>query len=477
MKVLVVDDDATLRLTVKLALEERGYEVDEAEDGMVAVAKVESCPDYDCVLLDVNMPNMSGLEALQRIREINSQIFCLILTAYSDVKDAVTAIKHGAYDYVEKPVDGEQIVALLDLATQANALVEKIALSAPSFAEGRNIIGDSNKIRRVFDIIYRLSKVDTPVLIRGESGTGKELVARALHYNSHRKKGPFVGINCAAIPDNLIESEFFGYERGAFTGADRKKVGKFQYALGGTLFLDEIGDISASMQVKLLRVLQEKVFSPIGGNKDVAADVRVVAATNAPLEDMIDKGGFRSDLFYRLNVMPIILPPLRERVEDIESLVEFMINKFNEEHSRNIAGISKAGLACLQKYNWPGNIRELENVIEHAFIMETGDWLEIGSLPDVVRCEFPAGALELSDEQVGHVDSAIVAPWEGQPDGEDSLNYPELKAQFEKEFIIKALKTFNGRVNKTAAHTKMTKVTLLRKLEKYGINPREYYPT
>ncbi len=471
VKILVVDDDSTLRLTVRLALESRSYQVDEAEDGLAAIETFEKNGPYDAVILDVNMPRMNGIDALAAIKEKDPKTFCLILTAYSDVKDAIVAIKHGAYDYLEKPVDATRILKLIDQAIQARNMVEIAGNSAPSleFAKGRSMIGGSTSIKKIYDITYKLAKVDTPVLIRGESGTGKELVAQALHYNSPRKKNPFVAINCAAIPENLIESELFGHERGAYTGADKKKIGKFQYAASGTIFLDEIGDMSLPMQVKLLRVLQEKKFTPVGSNQEVPCDVRVIGATSRPLEEMIDNGSFRPDLFYRLNVLPIKLPPLRNRKEDIPSLVEFMINKFNKSHSRAINCIDDAALASLRSYSWPGNIRELENVIEHAFIIEVSDTIQISSLPDQVK--------ESSGEQAtGSNPSPSNSSFDLLTDV-SQLNYPQLKEQFEKEFIIRALKAFDGKINQTALNTQMTKVTLLRKLERYGINPKDFKST
>lgn len=474
MRLLVVDDDETLRLTVRLALESRGYEVHEASDGLEAVQLLERNPTYQVVILDVNMPRMNGLEALQRIKEMNPQIFCLILTAHSDVKDAVVAIKCGAYDYIEKPVDAEQILAVIDSAQEAISLVETVAFSAPKvqFDEGRSMIGGSSEIKKVYHIIYKLSKVETAVLVRGESGTGKELVARALHYNSSRKKGPFVAVNCAAIPENLIESELFGHERGAFTGAEKRKVGKFQFADGGTLFLDEIGDISQSMQVTLLRVLQEKMFTPIGSNLELKADVRIIAATNKPLERLIRDGSFRSDLFYRLNILPIILPPLRDRQSDIPPLTEFMINKFNKEHDRRIRNLDAKAMKILLKYSWPGNIRELENVIEHAFILENTDIIRAAALPRHILFneQDSVGENYIAEDLVGGYSNENT-----MPDDFSELNYPASKEKFEREFLVKALKVFEGKINQTAAHTKLTKITLLRKLDKYGINPKEYY--
>jgi two-component system response regulator HydG len=487
LHVLVVDDDSTLRLTVKAALATRGYRVSEAVDGQAAVDFVkEHHNSLDAVILDVNMPRLSGIDALAAIKEINPRIFCLVATAYADVKDAILAMKYGAYDYLEKPVETEKILSMIDQAVAANRLVEVAGNSAPilSFSEGRTMVGESAPIRKVYDVVYKLSRVDTSVLIRGESGTGKELVAQALHYNSHRKRGPFVAVNCAAIPEDLIESELFGHEKGSFTGADKKKIGKFQYADGGTIFLDEIGDMSLHMQVKLLRVLQEKRITAVGSNQEVAVDVRIVAATSRPIEDMIQKGSFRPDLFYRLNVLPIRLPSLRDRKEDIATLTQFMIEKFNKIHGRSVKGIDQSAAQALMKYPWPGNIRELENVIEHAFIVDNRPTISVHALPEHVQ------SVSSTDAFAGTIRTHISVD-----DGDDSeptsdtgdlgilgvseidngLNFPALKEKFEREFIIKALKAFKGRINQTAHHTQMTKVTLLRKLEKYGIDPRSYH--
>ena len=467
LKILIVDNDNTLRLTMRGALEHRGYQIDEADDGEQAMALLRERGPYDAVFLDTTLPGLDGTDALAKIRDINPKTSCVILTANSSVKEAVSSIKEGAYDYLEKPVKREHILTLIDTALEANEMAEVAAYSAPhvQFTEGKNMIGESPSIRKVFDLIYKLAKVETSVLIRGESGTGKELVAQALHYNSRRKKGPFVAVNCGAIPENLIESELFGHEKGSFTSADKRKIGKFQYAAGGTIFLDEIGDVSLPMQVKLLRVLQEKKFTPVGSNQELDADVRIISATNRNLEKHIDEDKFRPDLFYRINVLPIYLPPLRERREDIKRLVDFMIDKFNIIHNKNIKGIDRDALSMMIMYRWPGNIRELENVIEHAFIMESSDRLGVASLPSYIQTVSPTQPTGTAMGRAG-AESLI--------DNFSDLNYPILKERFEKEFIQRALQAFNGRINQTAEHTQMTKVTLLRKLEKYGINPRDF---
>lgn len=476
-RVLVVDDDNALRMTVSSAFQERNYQVDQACDGEEAVNKVMSTK-YDLVLLDVNMPRMSGLEALKQIKAYDSSIICLILTAYSNVKDAVEAVRQGAYNYLEKPIKSDDLVALVDRALKAHSAVKTLSLSSPAMTAGDNkdLIGGSNEMKRIFSMIDKLARVDTSVLVRGESGTGKELVARAIHMNGPRKDERFVAVNCSAIPENLIESEFFGHEKGAFTGADGRKIGKFQYADGGTLFLDEIGDISATLQVKLLRALQEQKFTPVGSNREVEVNVRIVAATNRNLEEMIKRGEFREDLFYRLNVLPIFLPPLRERKDDIESLLLHFLEKFNATYGNKILGISDEARELLMKYNWPGNIRELENVMEHAFVIETGDKITAASLPDSIRGL--SRSVGKSAVAADNVSSTGGTP--GQGDGLSfnidlqNLDFQTQKEEFEKHFIISALKVFNGRINQTALHANIPKKTLLRKLEKYGLTAKDY---
>jgi DNA-binding NtrC family response regulator len=502
LKVLVVDDDQGLRFSVREVLASMGNcEIDEAFDGMNALEKVKA-EHYDLVLLDVDMPRLNGLEALKLIKEHDPSIIVLIMTAFASIDDAVRAVKEGAYNYLSKPVKADELLKLVERALNAQQMISNIAASAPVMMEaGRKIIGNTQEMQKVFNIINRLSKVDTPVLIRGASGTGKELVARAIHFNSGRKDGKFVAINCSAIPENLFESELFGHEKGSFTGAHERKIGRFQFAEGGTLFLDEMGEMPVTMQVKLLRVLQERTFTPVGSNREIESNVRVIAATNRPLEAMIADGRFREDLFYRLNVVPIFLPALADRKNDIETLVSNFVKKFNKLHMKRIIGISPEAMTVMKKYQWPGNIRELENVIEHAFILENGNTLTLTSLPEAILTaagvnlntmptEGVAISLDAKSDEEGEFDSLSDSDLgdssEGLEDGElaasegagavsgEALDFNKHKEAFEREFIVKALKTFKGRINQTALHANIPKKTLLRKIEKYGINARDY---
>lgn len=462
MSVLIVDDEDELRKCIvsilKPSIPEVEFQITEAANGKEALS-LFSKGDFDLVLMDVRMPEMNGLEALQLMKEKDPRTFVVIMTAHSNLTDAVTAIKDGAYDYVEKPVDPTRLTEIVRKSLAAREMVSSLALSNPIFDDDveSEFVGSSQKMKEVFGLIYKLCKVDTTVLIRGENGTGKELVAKAIHFNSPRKNGSFIAINCGAIPENLMESELFGHEKGAFTGAIERKLGKFQLANNGTLFLDEIGELRPEMQVKLLRVLQEKKFLPVGGNREIKSNVRIVAATNRNLEKMIEDSTFREDLFYRLNVMPIFLPPLRERKDDISALVQHFIKKFSKSHNSNIQGISPAALEVLKSHRWPGNIRELENTVERAFIVENGTQIQAESLPDNMRL----AAGEKRDPS-----GAQQAP---ATSDSGKLNFELFKEQAEKDFIISALKANKGRINQTVALANIPKNTLLRKIKKYGI--------
>lgn len=471
LRVLVIDDEKELRASLRDLLSLRGHQVADrasGEEGLELLrAQAAAGTAFDMVLLDVHLPGgRSGLEILRDLRAEDPSLVVLIVTAHGNIRDAVEAMRDGAFDYIEKPVREHEMLDLVERATQARGLAQAVGYSAPKMLleNGEEFVGTSKQMRAVFSVIQRLGQVSTNVLIRGENGTGKELVARAIHFNSVRKDKPFVAVNCGAIPENLIESEFFGHEKGAFTGADTRHIGKFQFAEGGTLFLDEIGDVSPAMQVKLLRVLQERKFTPVGSNREIRCDVRIIAATNRDLEKMIAAHQFRQDLFYRLNVMPIELPPLRERADEIPDLALHFVHKFNVAHhlmgtDREILGVREESLQALKHYAWPGNIRELENAIERAFVLETSRMIQLQSLPEAVSRR-PGQQAE--------------KPWVPEPPSPDAPNYTNQKEQFERDFIVRALTQFGGRINQTVAHAGIPKNTLLRKMRKYGIKPADY---
>jgi two-component system, NtrC family, response regulator AtoC len=462
LNILIVDDEAELRRSIVSVLKNRFAERDmsfsEATNGREALELI-SKHDFDLMLMDVRMPEMDGLTALQKIKEADPRTFVVIMTAHSNLHDAIRAIKLGAFDYTEKPVDADKLVALVKKAFETKEMVHSLSLSGPVMdddVDTGHMVGGSNKMRAIFSLINKLAHVETTVLVRGENGTGKELVARAIHSNSPVKHGPFVAINCGAIPESLMESELFGHEKGAFTGAVDRKIGKFQLANKGTLFLDEIGELRPDLQVKLLRVLQEKTFTPVGSVREVRSNARVVAATNRNLEKMIEEGQFREDLFYRLNVMPIFLPPLRERLEDLEGLVSQFMLKFAKSHGRALHRIEPEALQILKSYRWPGNIRELENVIERAFIVEPSDVLTVSSIPENLVNDVKARSAEAASHFKGPMD------------------YDNFKEAAEKEFIEAALKATGGRINKTVAFANIPKNTLLRKIKKYNIDVQSF---
>jgi two-component system, NtrC family, response regulator AtoC len=473
LSALIVDDEAELRKSVisilKNSMPNFEFEISEATDGAEALSLYKS-GDWDLVLMDVRMPNMNGIEALRAIKEHDPRTFVVLMTAHANVQDAMAAVREGAYDYIEKPVQPEKLIEIVSRALEAREMVSRLAISNPIFDDDieSEFVGTSKKMRDVFDLIHRLCKVETTVLIRGENGTGKELVARAIHFNSPRKSGSMVAINCGAIPESLMESELFGHEKGAFTGANERKIGKFQLANNGTIFLDEIGELKPDMQVKLLRVLQERKFTPVGSSREVKTDARIIAATNRNLEKMIEDGTFREDLFYRLNVMPIFLPPLRDRIDDIGELTQYFIKRFNKSHNRNISSLTEDALHILKSYRWPGNIRELENAIERAFIVENSDRITTSSLPDAIL----KSVLEAPKNSVATM--AASSPFKVMPPLVGPLDYEAFKEQAEKDFIVNALKANNGRINKTVAEANIPKNTLLRKIKKYGINVKDF---
>jgi DNA-binding NtrC family response regulator len=382
-RVLVVDDEPMVCLALTNWLEEENYFAQAVEDGPQAIGAVRE-ENWDIVLLDLRMPGMDGMEVLKQVKEIAPQTVVIMMTAYASIPGAVQAMQEGAYDYIVKPLDVDQLTLMLQRIVEHQQLITENILLRKRLTEQyeyEDIIGRSEAMQEVFEMIKAVTDTNATVLITGETGTGKELVARAIHSNSSQRYGPFVATSCGALPETLLESELFGYEKGAFTGADRTKKGRFELAHGGTLFLDEVGDISIKTQIKLLRVLQEKSFSRLGGTEPIKVDVRLVSATNRDLVAAIEDGSFRSDLYYRLNVVTIQLPPLRERKDDVPLLAAHFINKYNVEFNKKFDRVNRKAMDFLMDYHWPGNVRELENVIERAIVIAQGPEVKIDHLP------------------------------------------------------------------------------------------------
>ena len=384
---LVVDDEPNIRYSVEAGLRSDQLDVRTADTGRAAIEAVRNSR-FDAVLLDVHLPDMTGLDVFREIRQIDPRLPVIVMTAFATTQTAIQATKSGAFDYLAKPVDLRVLNETVARAVELSRLNHvPVAFDAAAVDDDSldQLVGRSAAMQNVYKAIGRVAAQDVTVLIQGESGTGKELVARALYQHSRRSHLPFLAVNAAAIPDALLESEMFGHERGAFTGADRTRIGKFEQAHGGTLFLDEVGDMSPATQAKLLRVLQERTFERIGGNETVTIDVRLIAATNRPLDAMVEQGTFRRDLYYRLNVFVIELPPLRERCDDVGLLVDFFIRRFNRELGRRIIGTSPDALRRLAGYDWPGNVRELQSAVKSAIVHASGDVLTTDCFPEALR--------------------------------------------------------------------------------------------
>jgi DNA-binding NtrC family response regulator len=453
-KILVIDDEKNIRDIFSLLLEEKGYLVETAETGEGGLSKARKFSP-DTILLDMNLPDLSGIEVLSRIKKFLPQAEVIIITAFGTVKSAVEATKLGAYDYLEKPVDNEELLLLISRALQVKRLLREVEELKSELSERyrfSNIIGTSSKMNSIFQMMGKIARVDGTVLITGESGTGKELVARAIHFNGPRKDGPFVVVNCGAIPKDLIESEFFGHTKGAFTDAKTEKTGKVELAHKGTIFLDEVGELSPEAQVKLLRALGEKEIAKVGGTKTIPIDVRVIAATNKDLEGEMRKGSFREDLYWRLAVLSVHLPPLRERKSDISLLCEHLIEKYNEEIGKEARGVSEQALEHLMNYSWPGNIRELESVIYEAMVLSERPLIEEHDLPLRIR----GTSSEKEDiffEAGKPLSKAIQAVTE----------------KVEKRLIEKALEESGGNRTKAAQKLGISRKTLFNKMLHYNI--------
>ena len=382
MKILLVEDKDSLRQMLSTAIQKAGYTVDEAADGDVAAEKIRKQP-YQLVITDLRLPTLSGLEILKIQKEIDPTIPVLLMTAYGTIEEAVDAMKQGAFDFVPKPIDVSHLMLLIDRAlVQRRLLIENILLKEEfQRAYGiPKIIGDSPAIQSVSQAIQRVAPTDATVLLTGESGTGKEVFSRAIHQLSSRRDKPFVTVNCAAIPHTLIENELFGHEKGSYTGAFARKIGKFEVADQGTMFLDEIGELHISVQAKVLRVIEEQSFERIGGLETIRVNTRVIAATNRDLQDLVEKKEFREDLFFRLSVIPIQIPPLRERLSDVRLLAQFFVDKFSKELHRQGLELSPEAARSLEEYSWPGNVRELQNTIERAVILSDGKVIRAADL-------------------------------------------------------------------------------------------------
>lgn len=450
ISILVVDDDKTHRIMLKTMLKQWGWQIEEADDGTTAIEAVQRTP-FDAILMDVRMTKLDGIEALRQIHAYNPAIPVVIMTAYSSVDAAVEAIKIGAHDYLTKPLDFDRLKLTMTHALDHRQVQE----NKDSFRKNQSpaidaggIIGRSEPMRELLEMVSYVAPTEASVLISGESGTGKELIAAALHYNSVRKNGPFVKVNCAALVENLLESELFGHEKGAFTGADRRREGKFVQANGGTIFLDEISETSPGMQAKLLRVLQEHEVQRVGGQETLAVDARVLAASNRNLEEEVAQGTFREDLYYRLNVVTLHVPPLKERREDIPPLAEYFVEKFARKNNRQVAGITPRCMGLLLNYPWPGNVRELENAIERGIILMRGDYLDEESLPLSVQ--------RFAAKNEGAALASAAAP-------------PGSLEEAEQLVIKNILAETGGNKSEASRRLNITRKTLLSKMHKYGL--------
>lgn len=450
--ILVVDDEDSVRKLLSAVLRREGYQVITAASGEEAIVSFrEDQPDL--IIMDIRMPNIDGITAFKEMRQLRKQVPVILMTAYAAVETAVEAIKLGAFDYLIKPFDIEEVKLLTNRAIQLQKMSAKIVALNRQLVDSYRldkIITNSPKMKELCRDIAKIAQSNASVLITGESGTGKELIANTIHYNSKRSSGPFIKINCGALPETLLESELFGHEKGAFTGAVTRRSGRFEQADHGTLFLDEIGEISPNLQVKLLRVLQEREFERVGGNQTVKTDIRVLAATNRNLADMVKQGTFRQDLYYRLNVVCLSAPPLRERREDIELLAGFFLQKFAAENEKNIMGFDPEVLKLLENYNWPGNVRELANVVERAVIMSTGSTIFTEDLPGQLIAD--SGRME-----------ALVLE---KPQGS---TLKEMIKKVESMLIKDALQRNQGNKLRTAKILGMSRRSLLYKIQEYEI--------
>ncbi|TAJ99486.1 MAG: sigma-54-dependent Fis family transcriptional regulator [Candidatus Manganitrophaceae bacterium] len=460
-RILVIEDDPSVRTVLSELLTRAGYLVETAADGAEALSLVKQS-SFQLHLIDYNLPSMSGLEVMRDIKRIHAHAVCIILTAFGTIELSVKAMKSGAFDFITKPFQVDVVLGLVKNALEyhrlkhENLLLQKMVREKYQF---ENMVGQSPLMQGVYELIERVADSDSTILIQGESGTGKEVVAKTLHFNSPRRDKPLIPVNCGAIPEALLESELFGHEKGAFTGAATSRIGRFELAHGGTLFLDEISELSLPLQVKLLRVLQERSFERVGGTKTIHVDVRIIAATNQDLEQAVEEKRFRKDLFYRLNVIPMMIPPLRERREDIPLLIDHFIHRFNEKKHRKIEGVTPDAEKLLLEYPWPGNIRELENLIERLVTLKQEGYIQPADLPDkLTKCH----------------ERRLLFQFELPDEG---ANFSELVSEFENQLLQQALLKANGVKNRAAQLLKMNRTTLVEKLKRRWSHPPSFSPS
>ena len=465
VRVLIADDDDGIRFTIRAIMEKEGYEVHEAADGEEAVQKALQSP-YDVIILDVRMPRRDGLEALREIRRRKIDSVVVMITAHGAAQVGMEAVRAGAYDYFNKPFELDEFRIVIRRALERRLLEKQIQRLQSQLLTGSSygsLIGECQAMKSLYRLIETVAPQDVTVLIRGESGTGKELVAREIHRHSLRASHPFVSINCAAIPESLLESELFGHERGAFTGAVAAKPGRFEVANNGTIFLDEIGDMPLALQAKLLRVLQEREFERVGGTRPIHVDIRVLAATNQNLESAVAAGNFREDLFFRLNVIPIVLPPLRERVDDIPLLTRHFIERFAREFNKRLTGVEDDVLKRFVRYSWPGNIREMENALQRATILSTGATIRVQDLPDALQSAGDPPAAGGTD--AAGVDDAWLADYTVPL----ADKIARIADQIETRAIRLTLQKTGGRREEAAELLGLSRKSLYNKMQKLGI--------
>jgi len=450
--ILVVDDESGIRTSVKAILQDEGYAVIESEDGEEALARVAS-EKLDAVLLDVWMPGMDGIETLKGIKQQDQDIPVIIMSGHGTIETAVRATKLGAYDFLEKPLSIDRLTLVLKNALSQRNLVEENRALRSTHDDASELVGESDVMKGILEQVSIVAPTQASILISGENGTGKELLARAIHKHSRRNHAPFIAVNCAAIPETLIESVLFGHEKGAFTGATSRKLGKFDLSNTGTLLLDEIGDMSLATQAKILRVLEEKSFERVGGTRSVEVDVRIIAATNKNLEEEIATGRFREDLFFRLNVFPFLLPPLRERRDDIPPLVENYVQEFGTQYSKPELRFSPKALRAMVSYFWPGNVRELKNVVERVAILAEGDTVDLELIPVSVR-----------EPKPGPKDSSTA---------KSIVDYRLAKEQFERDFFLDRLSDNDWNISRTSQQVGLERSNLHRKIKQLGLRDSE----